>query len=223
MKKKSRLGIFLLLFMFLLTACGSREDIIVENEQAYEMEVQESAQNDESALPENQQEYEEDSSQSGQKDEDAISETAQNDEPDAQEQPVSEEEPQEESVNANLPVEGEYYYDLTNVVLYLEIYGELPPNYITKKEAQSLGWEGGSVEKYQQGAAIGGDSFGNREGLLPGASGRSYTECDLDTGGGRSRGANRLVFSNDGLYFYTGNHYESFIEVTVTEDYEVKW
>ena len=169
MKKKSRLGIFLLLFMFLLTACGSREDVIVENEQSYEMEAQ------------------------------------------------------EESVNANLPVEGEYYYDLTNVVLYLEIYGELPPNYITKKEAQSLGWEGGSVEKYKQGAAIGGDSFGNREGLLPGANGRSYTECDLDTGGGRSRGANRLVFSNDGLYFYTGNHYESFIEVTVTEDYEVKW
>lgn len=218
MKKKSRLGIFLLLFMFLLTACGSREDIIVENEQGYEMEAQESAQNDESALPENQQEYEEDSSQSGQKDEDAISETAQNDEPDAQEQS-----PEEETINANLPVEGEYYYDLTNVVLYLEIYGELPPNYITKKEAQSLGWEGGSVEKYQQGAAIGGDSFGNREGLLPKASGRSYTECDLDTGGGRSRGANRLVFSNDGLYFYTGNHYESFIEVTVTEDYEVKW
>lgn len=218
MKKKSRLGIFLLLFMFLLTACGGREDIIVENEQGYEMEAQESVQNDESALSKNQQEYEEDSSQSGQKDEDTISETAQNDEPDAQEQST-----EEETINANLPVEGEYYYDLINVVLYLEIYGELPPNYITKKEAQSLGWEGGSVEKYQQGAAIGGDSFGNREGLLPKANGRSYTECDLDTGGGRSRGANRLVFSNDGLYFYTWDHYESFIEVTVTEDYEVKW
>lgn len=213
MKKKSRLGIFLLLFMFLLTACGGREDVIVENEQGYEMETQESVQNDESALPENKQEYE-----------DALPETVQNDESETQEQPAKEEESsEEETINANLPVEGEYYYDLTNVVLYLEIYGELPPNYITKKEAQSLGWEGGSVEKYKQGAAIGGDSFGNREGLLPKANGRSYTECDLDTGGGRSRGANRLVFSNDGLYFYTGNHYESFIEVTVTEDYEVKW
>ena len=196
MKKKSRLGIFLLLFMFLLTACGGREDVIVENEQSYETAVQE----------------------------DALPETVQNDESETQEQPAKEEESsEEETINANLPIEGEYYYDLTNVVLYLEIYGELPPNYITKKEAQSLGWEGGSVEKYKQGAAIGGDSFGNREGLLPKANGRSYTECDLDTGGGRSRGANRLVFSNDGLYFYTGNHYESFIEVTVTEDYEVKW
>lgn len=202
MKKKCRLGIFLLLFMFFLTACGSHEDVIVENEQGYETGIEESSQNDEDVLLHNEQ--------------DVGSETV-------QEQPVEEEEPQEETINANLPVEGEYYYDLTNVVLYLELYGELPPNYITKKEAQSLGWEGGSVEKYKQGAAIGGDSFGNREGLLPKASGRSYTECDLNTFGGRSRGAIRLVFSNDGLYFYTGDHYESFIEVTVTEDYEVKW
>ena len=129
--------------------------------------------------------------------------------------------PGETELNDRLPVYGEYYYDLTNVVLYLEAYGELPDNYITKSEARALGWEGGSVENYRAGAAIGGDYFGNREGLLPEAEGRRYTECDIDTNGYGSRGSRRLVFSNDGLYFYTSDHYESFSEVIVTEDCEV--
>lgn len=122
-----------------------------------------------------------------------------------------------------LPEEGEYYYDLENVVLYLELYDELPPNYITKDEARSLGWEGGSVEEYKEGAAIGGDIFGNREELLPSKKGRVYIECDIDTDGYYSRGSRRLVFSDDGLYFYTSDHYETFSEVTVTDEYEVIW
>ena len=131
------------------------------------------------------------------------------------------EEPPKDTLNDNLPTYGEYYYDLTNVVLYIEVYDELPSNYITKAEARELGWEGGSVEDYMEGAAIGGDRFGNYEGLLPEAEGRTYTECDIDTKGYGSRGSRRLVFSNDGLYFYTSDHYESFSVVTVTEDYEV--
>ena len=127
----------------------------------------------------------------------------------------------EDTIENKLPAYGEYYYDLTNVVLYIEVYDELPSNYITKTEARELGWEGGSVEKYKEGAAIGGDRFGNYEGLLPESDGRTYTECDIDTNGYGSRGSRRLVFSNDGLYFYTSDHYESFSEVTVTEDYEV--
>ena len=123
---------------------------------------------------------------------------------------------------STLPQEGEYYYDLENVVLYLEYYGTLPDNYITKKEAQALGWSGGSVERYLEGAAIGGDRFGNREGILPKEEGRSYTECDLNTDGADSRGAERLVFSNDGLYFHTEDHYETFTEVWV-ENGEVVW
>lgn len=131
------------------------------------------------------------------------------------------EKPSEDISNDNLPAYGGYYYDLTNVVLYIYVYDELPPNYITKAEARELGWEGGSVENYMEGAAIGGDYFGNYEGLLPETDGRTYTECDIDTNGYSSRGSRRLVFSNDGLYFYTSDHYESFSEVTVTEDYEV--
>lgn len=116
-----------------------------------------------------------------------------------------------------------YYYDVEGVVLYLDSYGELPPNYITKSDARKLGWEGGTPEKYRAGSAIGGDSFGNFEGLLPKAGGRSYTECDIDTEGKSSRGAKRLIFSNDGLYFYTDDHYESFTEVYVTGEGTVEW
>ena len=125
--------------------------------------------------------------------------------------------------DAELPVYGEYYYDLENVVLYLALYDELPDNYITKSEARQLGWQGGSVEDYLEGAAIGGDRFANWEGLLPEAPDRHYTECDIDTLGYGARGARRLVFSDDGLYFYTDDHYESCSEVIVTEDYEVIW
>ena len=113
-------------------------------------------------------------------------------------------------------MEGEYYYDLENVVLYLYYYDELPDNYITKKEARALGWEGGTPERYLEGSAIGGDSFGNREGLLPAGK---YTECDLYTLGKDERGAERLVFTDD-EYYYTGDHYASFTQICV-EDGEV--
>lgn len=102
------------------------------------------------------------------------------------------------------------YDSKDEVALYIHLYGHLPQNYITKKEAEKLGWSGGSLEPYAPGKCIGGSRFGNYEGLLPEAPGRSYTECDIDTMGARSRGAKRIVFSNDGLIYYTGDHYESF-------------
>ena len=103
------------------------------------------------------------------------------------------------------------YDSKEEVALYLHLYGHLPDNYVTKAEAQAKGWTGGSVEPYTgEGTAIGGDYFGNREGYLPKARGRTYTECDIGTVGGTDRGAKRLVFSNDGLIYYTEDHYESF-------------
>ena len=108
-----------------------------------------------------------------------------------------------------LPEDG-WFYSAELVSLYLQTYGKLPDNFITKDEARKLGWEGGSVEEFAPGCAIGGDKFGNREGLLPTAEGRQYYECDIDTDGQDSRGAKRIVFSNDGLIYYTDDHYESF-------------
>lgn len=108
-----------------------------------------------------------------------------------------------------LPEDGSYT-SKEDVALYLHLYGHLPDNFITKKEAQALGWPGGSLEPYAPGMCIGGSYFGNYEGLLPEKDGRTYTECDIDTLGAKSRGAKRIVFSNDGLIYYTGDHYASF-------------
>ena len=59
------------------------------------------------------------------------------------------------------------------------------------------------------GKSIGGDRFYNREGQLPKAKGRVWTECDV--GSSRSsRGPARIVFSNDGLIYYSADHYDSF-------------
>lgn len=102
------------------------------------------------------------------------------------------------------------YTTKEDVALYIHTYGRLPANFITKKEAQALGWSGGSLEPYAPGMCIGGNRFGNYEGLLPEKDGRSYTECDIDTLGAEKRGAKRIVFSNDGLIYYTDDHYESF-------------
>ncbi len=102
------------------------------------------------------------------------------------------------------------YTTKEDVALYIYTYGRLPDNFITKQEAEALGWEGGSLEPYAEGMCIGGNQFGNYEGLLPKKSGRTYTECDIDTMGAKTRGAKRIVFSNDGLIYYTDDHYESF-------------
>lgn len=100
------------------------------------------------------------------------------------------------------------YTTKEDVALYIHLYGELPLNFMTKKQARDLGWEGGSLEPVAPGMCIGGDYFGNYEGLLP--EDREYTECDIDTLGKSSRGAKRIVFSDDGLIYYTEDHYESF-------------
>lgn len=105
------------------------------------------------------------------------------------------------------------YTTKEDVALYLNTYGRLPKNFITKKEAKSLGWEGGSLEPYAPGKCIGGDWFGNYEGLLPEAEGREFHECDIDTLGKDSRGGKRIVYSNDGLIYYTDDHYESFTRI----------
>lgn len=102
------------------------------------------------------------------------------------------------------------YDSRDEVALYIHLFGHLPSNYITKSEAQKLGWSGGSLERYAPGCSIGGDRFGNYESLLPVKQGRKYYECDIDTKGRSSRGAKRIVFSNDGLIYYTDDHYDSF-------------
>lgn len=97
------------------------------------------------------------------------------------------------------------------VALYIKKYDKLPNNFITKREARELGWvsEEGNLWEVTEGKTIGGDRFGNREGLLPEKEGRKYYECDINYEGGY-RGAERIVYSNDGLIYWTEDHYNSF-------------
>jgi hypothetical protein len=126
--------------------------------------------------------------------------------PKATQKPAQIEEPEELVI---LDEDGSYTTK-DDVAFYIYIYGHLPSNFITKKEAQAAGWTGGSLDRVLPGMCIGGDYFGNYEGQLPKAKGRRWTECDINTLGARSRGSERIIFSNDGLIYYTSDHYESF-------------
>lgn len=103
------------------------------------------------------------------------------------------------------------YTSKEEVALYLHTYGHLPENYITKKQAEKLGWNNraGNLQDVAPGKSIGGSRFGNYEGLLPDAKGRNYYECDINYEGGY-RGPERIIYSDDGLIFYTADHYKSF-------------
>ena len=107
------------------------------------------------------------------------------------------------------------YTSAQDVAAYLVTYGHLPGNFLTKREARALGWEGGSLEPYAPGMCIGGDRFGNYEGTLPEGD---YHECDIDTLGAGRRGAKRLVYADDGRIYYTEDHYESFTLLYGEED-----
>lgn len=124
-------------------------------------------------------------------------------------QAPEEQEPGEEGIKE----EGSYTRK-EEVALYLHTYGKLPGNYLTKREAEDLGWEAseGNLWDVTEKMSIGGDRFGNREGLLPNASGRRWYECDIDYAGGY-RNEKRIVYSSDGLIYYTGDHYESFTQL----------
>ena len=101
------------------------------------------------------------------------------------------------------------YTTKEDVALYIHLYGKLPGNFITKAQARTYGWKKGSLERYAPGKCIGGDVFYNREGQLP--MGHDYFECDIGTlGSYSSRGSKRIVFSSDGLVYYTDDHYRTF-------------
>ena len=104
--------------------------------------------------------------------------------------------------------------DPQDIADYIFLYGKLPPNFITKKQAQNLGWDSSwnYVSDVAPGKSIGGDRFGNYEGLLPEKKGRQWYEADCYYTKGK-RNAHRILFSNDGLVYYTDDHYESFTQM----------
>lgn len=134
-------------------------------------------------------------------------------EPPAETPSIETEAPSEENAEATLDENGRYTTP-EDVALYIHTYGKLPCNFITKNEAKKLGWVSnqGNLWDVTDQMSIGGDRFGNYEGLLPDAPGRKWTECDVNYEGG-FRGSERILFSNDGLIYYTDDHYESFTQL----------
>ena len=183
-KKLMTLLSFLMMSVFLLTGCSP---------ETYRAELP--ATEYEAELPV----IEEDTAS----DEAVLEETAPEEIP---EEMVPEEIPEEDIIDENGT-----YTSKEEVAAYIHEYGRLPSNFITKKEAKKLGWVSseGNLWEVAPGMSIGGDYFGNYEGNLPEAKGRDYYECDIDTDGSY-RGAKRIVFSDDGLIYYTEDHYETF-------------
>ena len=113
--------------------------------------------------------------------------------------------------STNISIDGQYV-SKDEVASYIKLYHKLPSNYITKKEAQDLGWQGGPLKSYAPGKSIGGDVFTNRQGVLP-RSDKKYIECDIDANG-TQRGAKRIVYSTDNYkVYYTEDHYNTFTEI----------
>ena len=113
-------------------------------------------------------------------------------------------------------VEDGWYSTMEEVAVYLATYEELPDNFLTKNQAEKKGWDNrkGNLDKVAPGCSIGGNRFGNYEGILPDKKNRTWTECDINFDGGY-RGGERICFSNDGLIYYTDDHYETFTKVDV--------
>ena len=200
--KKSFAALLLASLVLGLAACGSVEDLISEAiDEEISSLITETGVTEEDEAPAPEEEETEPPEETGSGPEET--------EPEGSEPESSGEEPEESESGLQVSEDG-VYDSRDEVALYIHLFGHLPSNYITKKKAESLGWTGGSLEPYAPGKCIGGSRFGNYEGLLPEKEGRKYTECDIGTMGKKSRGAKRIVFSNDGLIYYTDDHYESF-------------
>lgn len=109
--------------------------------------------------------------------------------------------------------ENECYVNYLDVIAYIYYYKKLPNNYLTKNEAQKLGWSGSGnvwVNNSLKNKNIGGDTFKNYEQLLPIVDKNTYIEVDVNCKDG-IRGKYRLVYNRYTFdIYYTDDHYNSF-------------
>lgn len=113
------------------------------------------------------------------------------------------------------------YTSKDEVALYIHVFGDVPGNYLSKTQARKQGWVAGegNLWKVYPGMSIGGGGFENIEGEIPVDydPDRTWKECDINYEGGY-RGPERLVYSDDGYIFYTGDHYETFTQLFPREE-----
>ena len=207
--KKWMNGLLAFVLAFTLTACGAAGTV---GDGGYAGQADETTQTEQSAETQEDAKAAESEQQEDEQAQSDAAEAGDSEEALADGQTVSEAADNSSETTGDTAAldEDGTYTSKEDVAAYIHTYGHLPNNFITKKEAEKLGWSGGSLEPYAPGKCIGGSRFGNYEGILPEKDGRKYTECDIDTLGASKRGAKRIVFSNDGLIYYTGDHYETF-------------
>lgn len=231
MKRKAFLALLLAFLVLFTCACASREPIDLNDNKSKSDSVSESREQSEEN--EDLPDINESSAESSK--EESKSESASEHDVESQEESKSEEESieefskadsksskensktskneskssKEESKSSKIDKNGKYS-DKDSVAEYIHTYKKLPSNFISKNDARKAGWDSGkNLWDYCPGKSIGGDYFGNYEEILPSAKGRKWTECDIDYKGGKRNGK-RIVFSNDGLIYYTDDHYETF-------------
>ncbi len=197
---KRRLTALLLMLCSAMMFCGCEEvvDILLETSSVQETELPET---EEETVPPTEAETEAPTEEETEPPTDAPAETEASTEPETEEA-ITEPE--------LLDVDGTYTTP-EDVAEYIYTYGELPCNFITKNEAKALGWVSseGNLWDVAPGMSIGGDYFGNYEGILPDGD---YHECDVNYEGGY-RGSERLIYGDDGSIYYTSDHYESFTQL----------
>ena len=117
----------------------------------------------------------------------------------------------QETIESIQVEENGVYTSKEEVAAYIHKYQKLPSNYITEQEAKKLGWESkkGNLNKVAPEKSIGGAMFQNKEQLLAIKEGRQYYTCDVNYTDG-FRNDDRIVYSNDGMIYYTTNAYKSF-------------
>ena len=199
MKNKSKrllVLILVLLLAFLLPACGKKSGQGGESGTQDPVTTEESQSGGEGGTTYDDEDYAE-------YEEDYSGDDSDYDEPD-------DEFYEDQQNDTSLIDEHGTYDQKDDVALYIHVYGRLPDNYITKKEAEKLGWQGGSVEQVAPGKCIGGNHYGNYEKALPKGN---YKECDIGTLGKKKRGAKRIIYSDNGDIYYTDDHYESFVKL----------
>lgn len=192
---KNKLLLFLLAFLFIFTSCNNQQTGS-NQKTGSNQNLQSNAKTDNKAQTESKIKVEEKSEK--------------------QDKPTIKEDKDSIYIKLVQVQKDENYYSLEEVASYLMTEGKLPKNFLTKKEVIKMGWDAkeGNLWEVTDKKAIGGDYFGNREGILPEKKGRKYFEADIDYQGGR-RNAKRLIYTNDKKMYYTNDHYKIFKEVKI--------
>lgn len=72
--------------------------------------------------------------------------------------------PPQEPTSSPVKESGEYS-SRDEVALYIHLFGHLPANFITKKQARELGWQGGGLQDFAPGCSIGGAGSATTRGF----------------------------------------------------------